>query len=252
MNRYAGGKNAPGVYQTLINQIPPHRRYFEVFAGSGAVFRNKRLAEESFLVDLDPQAVENLSSSLAEYGDSVKTICDDAIYFIFHMNNKSREPFCETDFIYADPPYVMTSRKQKSALYTYEMDDNTHKNLLTQLKRTPAMVMISGYYSEMYMDFLKDWRLITFTVMTRGGTPAIEHVWMNYDEPKLLHDSKWYGQNARERDKYNKRRKRLRAKLEKMDFIERQILIETVNQWADENLPTVGSVASSGDTAPEM
>lgn len=54
---YAGGKNAPGVYQTIINQIPPHRVYIEPFAGSAAIYRYKRLAHLSYLIDKDPAAV---------------------------------------------------------------------------------------------------------------------------------------------------------------------------------------------------
>ena len=50
---YPGGKNGPGVYQNIINQQPPHERYFELFLGSGAVLRNKRPASMSYGADLD-------------------------------------------------------------------------------------------------------------------------------------------------------------------------------------------------------
>ena len=226
---YPGGKNASGVYQTLINQIPPHRRYFEIFAGSGAVLRHKKLAEENIAIDIDPEAIELLSSMLADYGESVSVFCENALIYM------SGVIFHETDFIYADPPYMFDARKQQSSIYTYEMDEFDHRCLLDALTATPAMVMISGYWTELYAQRLKDWRVVTFEVMTRGGTKATEYVWMNYDQPKLLHDSKWYGENARARDMYNKRRKRLRAKLNRMDFIERQILYETVVSWMEDN-----------------
>lgn len=34
---YFGGKAGSGTYQTIINQIPPHRVYIEPFVGGGAI-----------------------------------------------------------------------------------------------------------------------------------------------------------------------------------------------------------------------
>lgn len=51
---YPGGKNGAGVYQAIINQIPPHRVYIEAFAGSAAIYRHKLPARTSYLIDLDP------------------------------------------------------------------------------------------------------------------------------------------------------------------------------------------------------
>jgi D12 class N6 adenine-specific DNA methyltransferase len=61
---YPGGKNGAGVYQTIINQIPPHRVYIEAFAGSGAVLRHKRPAQISYAIDRDPAVVAALTSTI--------------------------------------------------------------------------------------------------------------------------------------------------------------------------------------------
>ncbi|SRR6266404_4845567 len=61
---YPGGKNAPGVYQTVINQIPPHRVYIEPFAGSAAIYRYKSLAALSYLIDVDSLAVTALQATV--------------------------------------------------------------------------------------------------------------------------------------------------------------------------------------------
>ena len=42
---YPGGKAGAGVWQRIINQMPPHRLYVEPFVGAGAVLRAKRPAE---------------------------------------------------------------------------------------------------------------------------------------------------------------------------------------------------------------
>lgn len=36
MDNYLGGKNGSGVYQAIINLLPPHDTYIEGFLGTGA------------------------------------------------------------------------------------------------------------------------------------------------------------------------------------------------------------------------
>src|SRR5271154_4598059 len=77
---YPGGKNGAGVYQTIINLIPPHAVYIEPFLGGGAVMRLKRPAAVNVGLDLDAGAVRrfrrwlqerrNLGSALAGLGDA--------------------------------------------------------------------------------------------------------------------------------------------------------------------------------------
>lgn len=73
---YPGGKERAAA--RIINLMPPHTVYMEPFAGAGAVYRAKRPAELSILVDLDPQVIERwkvpeLGSGLA--GTGVRCRC---------------------------------------------------------------------------------------------------------------------------------------------------------------------------------
>jgi len=43
----------------IIPLIPPHKRYVELFAGSGAIFYNKEKAEQNVLNDLDKKTISN-------------------------------------------------------------------------------------------------------------------------------------------------------------------------------------------------
>lgn len=61
---YPGGKNGPGIYQTIINQIPAHTTYIEPFAGSAAIYRHKRLARVSYLIDRDAPAATALQAMI--------------------------------------------------------------------------------------------------------------------------------------------------------------------------------------------
>lgn len=82
-------------------------------------------------------------------------------------------------FMYIDPPYLLGTRAGKQ--YANEMSDTDHKELLQQLTRSKAMVMISGYDSEMYNDMLLGWRKKEFISHTEKGTKRTEVVWMNYE-----------------------------------------------------------------------
>ncbi len=85
--------------------------------------------------------------------------------------------------------------------------------------------MVSGYESEMYASALARWRLITFEAMTRAGSTATEHVWMNYPEPLELHDYKFLGRGFRERERIMRKAKRWVAKLEDMPTLERHAIM---------------------------
>jgi len=63
MPTYPGGKNGAGVYQKIINLMPPHDVYIEPFLGGGAVMRLKRPADQSFGIDLSRDAIANFRDS---------------------------------------------------------------------------------------------------------------------------------------------------------------------------------------------
>lgn len=50
-NTYPGGKSGAGVYQRIINLIPPHRMLIVPFAGHCGIVRNIRPAEETIVID---------------------------------------------------------------------------------------------------------------------------------------------------------------------------------------------------------
>ena len=57
--------------------------------------------------------------------------------------------------IYADPPYVHSSRTQK--MYGFEMTDAEHVELLETLCAHPGPVVLSAYATDLYTDMLSDW-----------------------------------------------------------------------------------------------
>lgn len=85
----------------------------------------------------------------------------------------------EDVFMYLDPPYLLGIRNGKN--YKHEMDDEAHEELLKFITRTPAKVMLSGYSSEMYEDYLSGWKRMEFISQAQGGKRRTEVVWMNYE-----------------------------------------------------------------------
>lgn len=89
--------------------------------------------------------------------------------------------FCHKNvFMYLDPPYVLGARKGKRKQYRHEMTDADHEELLKLILQSQAKIMISGYETEMYDDYLHGWEKRQFQSCAEGGIARTETVWMNY------------------------------------------------------------------------
>ena len=86
-------------------------------------------------------------------------------------------------FLYLDPPYLLGTRSGGRTQYRHEMTDEDHAGLLETVSGSRAMVMLSGYESELYGNYLKGWRKVNLRGSAQGGKPRDEVVWMNYDPP---------------------------------------------------------------------
>ncbi len=223
------------VYQKIINLIPPHRVYIEAFAGSGAILRHKRPALANIAIDADTPALEQLRSDIAKNGvGAVDFINANAIAWL------AVYPFQGDEFVYADPPYLFSTRRQHRPIYRCELAEEDHIILLGVLKRLPCPVMISGYWSELYAQALADWHISTFEAITRGGAKATEYLWMNYPTPIRLHDYSHLGDTFRDRERIKRKKQRWVSRLQKMDILERQALLSAIED-----------PAIFGDTAPQ-
>lgn len=220
---YPGGKGS--VYQKIINLIPPHQVYIEPFLGGGAVLRNKRPASCSIAIDTDASAVELTRSAIDENdGNTWYFVNCNAITWLKQFRFRGDE------FIYADPPYVMSSRRQHRRLYRYELSDKDHVRLLEILIQVDCKVMISGYWSELYDRYLSGWNVKTFEAITRGGSMATEYLWLNYDDPVELHDYRYLGEDFRQRERIKRKKDRWVKRLENMDILERRAILAAIDQ----------------------
>ena len=231
---YPGGKSGAGVYQTIINQIPPHRIYIEPFLGGGAIMRLKRPAAVSIGIDVDPIVIDGARAPAGRHRPSLRGRPS--------MARQSRRHDHGRQFIYCDPPYLMSTRSYQQNLYRHEFaTEEEHRSLLSLLLQLPCSIAISGYASPLYAEMLAGWRSITFQAQTHGGTPATEWLWMNYPEPFELHDYRYLGDTYRERERIQRKQKRWKARLQRMSRLERYALLDAISQLA----PPAAEAASS-------
>lgn len=187
---YPGSKAGSGVYQTLINLMPPHRVYIEAFLGGGAVMRYKRVASTNIGIDADTQALASFSEDAGGSIPNLQLIKGDAVELL------ASSPISGDTLVYLDPPYLLSTRSTKRRIYKHEMlTVKEHTKLLSVIKSLDCMVMISGYWSSLYVAKLANWRTVSFQAITRSGKMATEWVWLNFPEQDLLHDYRYLGQN---------------------------------------------------------
>lgn len=233
--RYTGGKSSPGTYHKIINQIPKHKIFIEPYWGGGSITTLMKPSEINIGVDADPGTVQR-------YGEIAKHN-KRPLNIVNNMFSRNREPqpgkinlFVDDGlnfvkkysgnpdvFYFVDPPYLGYE------LYNYNLKTEAmHKELIDNLKRVKGKVMLCGYASELYFDLLAEWRLIAFEVRTRGGN-RIEHLWMNYDKPKELHDYQYFGESSEERWNFTKRMKRTIEDFKKMPELERKAIFANLS-----------------------
>lgn len=202
LNRYPGGKNQDGVYQLIINQIPAHRKWVECCAGSAAITRRIKAAEERFCIEIDQQQCERLDISLP---DSVFISCGNFMELL-PLSDLTADSY----FLFIDPPYMKSTRTGKQDIYRHEWSNEDHIAFLAWVVNVECPVLITHPVCEFYSYALKDWRFIDYTYQSRGGNRS-DRIWMNYPEPKILHDYRYFGK----------------------DRTERQSLLRLSNRWKD-------------------
>jgi DNA adenine methylase len=231
---YPGGKAGSGVYQTIINQIPPHQVYIEPFLGGGAIMRMKRAAVINIGIDMDPEVIKQAKSSSStgswsksrDAGVFWRFLCQDGIRFL------ARYRYTGSEFIYCDPPYLPESRSCQRRIYRYELTPADHYRLLRCLLTLPCAVMVSGYWTAMYGEVLSSWRVKLYPAVTRRGRRVVERIWMNYPEPTELHDYSYLGDGYRERERIRKKVNRWVRRLEDLPVLERAAVLTALRARA--------------------
>jgi hypothetical protein len=235
---YPGGKNGSGVFQTIINLMPPHPVYIEPFLGGGAIMRLKRPAALNIGIDLDSAVIARMrdaAGGIVSSGDADRNAksSDGGPPARFRLLKENALEFLRSykftgeELVYCDPPYMHETRTRKD-LYQFEMSDAQHVELLKIVRSLPCRVMISGYWTRLYAKKLSDWSSTTFQAVTRSGRVATEWLWFNFPEPVALHDYRYLGANFRERERIKRKKLRWANRLNTMPTLERRALLSAL------------------------
>jgi len=209
---YLGSKAASGAYQAIIAKMPPHDTYIETHLGSGAVMLRKPKAAHSIGIDLDTSVIESFKKS-----DEVELHSMDAVAFLKDFDYSAAGRV----LIYADPPYLHSTRTSRTR-YKKEYTDDNHKALLSvliDLSKNGIAVMLSGYPSPLYDELLPDWKTLEFQVMSRGGVRT-EKLWMNF-ESTAAHWATFAGADFTDRQRIKRKAKRWAEKYKALPASER-------------------------------
>lgn len=91
----------------------------------------------------------------------------------------------EKVLMYLDPPYLPTTRSRKAKqaegyhAYSHEMTEADHAEFLGVIRESRAMIALSGYRSDLYLDALSDWDLRTRPSRAHNNAPREECLWLN-------------------------------------------------------------------------
>lgn len=215
---YFGGKAQDGVFQAIINQIPAHDRYIELFLGGGAIMLKKKPALETIGVEIDKKSFMNFP-----WDQKINPIILNTCAFQF-LSTIDKKTFPGSTFVYADPPYPLITRGKTR--YKHELTDEQHIKLLNRLRNLSCSIAISTYPNELYSEMLSNWRLLEYNSTDRSGKVRTENLYMNYDPPLILHDNRYLGENAGSRQDIKRRIARTKKRLLGWNSHERQKLLQ--------------------------
>lgn len=80
--------------------------------------------------------------------------------------------------IYCDPPYL-TKEGRGTRIYSHDFKAEDHRRLAAELHDLSAMVVLSGYPSDLYAELYDGWESFDRKAMADRGGERTEVVWLN-------------------------------------------------------------------------
>lgn len=181
MGAYFGSKATSGLCQPIIALMPPHDTYIESHLGGGAIMKRKPPALRNIGIDLNERALEKFQCDYP-----VERVLGCAHRFLADFDYRGRE------LIYCDPPYLHSTRSSDRR-YRFDYEAQDHVELLGLLRRLPCQVILSGYPSALYDQWLCGWQSLELQVMNHAGVRT-EKLWFNF-RPERVHWARYAGKD---------------------------------------------------------
>jgi DNA adenine methylase len=191
MGNWFGSKATSGLCQPIIALMPPHDTYIETHLGGGAIMKRKPAARHNIGIDLNARALARFQCHYP-----VEKIHGCAHRFL------DEYPFTGRELVYSDPPYLAHTRTS-SRRYRHEYSESDHVELLQRLKKLPCHVILSGYPSSLYDQWLDQWQALDLQVMNQAGVRT-EKLWFNFT-PERFFWSSYAGKNFTDRQRIKRK-----------------------------------------------
>ena len=220
---YPGNKSVKGLYHLIINNIPPHKHYYELFAGSAEIARRKAPAQLNVINDVNKKVYRKLLKYSVQHPELGWNVMNDSVLNFLPLFTDTKK-VSKADFIYLDPPYLDCDVYEQGHEYYF------HKSILQYLVKLPCNIMISHYEHPVYDELLQiGWRKKTFETYYRRKY-VVEAIYMNYPEPEKLHDYSFLGADCWERQLMKRRLNGYLKGLRSLSVVERSRIIEAINK----------------------
>lgn len=92
--------------------------------------------------------------------------------------------------IYADPPYLRSTRTLHGDQYRHEMTERDHRDFLNAMLAHTGMAVISGYGNDLYDDALSEWTVVRQNTVAERGVKRTESLWINPAATKAIEEVK--------------------------------------------------------------
>lgn len=234
INNYPGSKGGSGVIQWILNHVPKCSIFVDACAGSGIV--GETVAEMCsdtavYMYEKYLPVWQQLDLKYRNYKKGMIILLPfDSIQHYLNKVKESHTCYDETVF-YFDVPYIKETRKSTVDLYGCEWTLEDHLNffdLIFELEKKGALIIISHYDCDLYRMKLVDWPTSTFQTMTRGGA-VIEKLWMNFDiKDYELATTAFVGKDFTDRQRIKRKKENIVKKLKSLPLHERQAIIDHI------------------------
>ena len=213
MKNYPGNKGGQGIREFLVNYIPKSNRYFSLFYGGGGFENCKYMKTITWTC-----AEINPDNTKYETDTAVITFSDYR-YLIAKIN------FTQDDFVFADPPYLFSTRLSGKKIYKYEFTKPQHIEVLNYISSLNSKILITHPKNALYDRLLPNFNCIEFEYMTHGGWFK-DAIYFNYSTADIeLVNYATLGENFTERQQIKRKRKSMINKIEKLPILQQKALI---------------------------
>jgi DNA adenine methylase len=126
----------------------------------------------------------------AHFPDCLNAIVDRLAGVVIE-NRDAQEVIRQQDspetLIYADPPYVHSTRgRAQRGNYFAEMTDGDHRELSSLLHQVRGIVVLSGYRCDLYDELYADWQRFDKSTTADGARPRVESLWISRVRTQLV------------------------------------------------------------------